>query len=122
MWGRDLSGSLQGAGGVGGLIARSDGATHFASFDGHGNVAGLVNGADGTSSAKYEYSPFGELIRSSGAAADKNQIGFSTKYADRETGWGYFGARYLADGRWTSRDPLGEGGGNNLSDSSGTIP
>src|SRR5205085_5914277 len=55
MWGLDLSGSLQGAGGVGGLLAISDSSTinsqastHFVSYDGNGNVSALVNGNDGT--------------------------------------------------------------------------
>jgi len=58
-WGLDLSGSLQGAGGVGGLLAVTDTAngTHFPAFDGNGNVMGLVNGANGTMSAQYEYGP-----------------------------------------------------------------
>jgi len=41
VWGTDLSGSLQGAGGVGGLLRVSDhiGAVHyFPTYDGNGNV------------------------------------------------------------------------------------
>jgi len=47
MWGSDLSGSLQGAGGVGGLLTVSPGATttHFVSYDGNGNVTGLTDGS-----------------------------------------------------------------------------
>jgi len=50
MWGLDLSGSPQGAGGVAGLLAIGDSAqgTHFAAFDGNGNVAALVKASDGT--------------------------------------------------------------------------
>jgi hypothetical protein len=42
LWGLDLAGSLQGAGGVGGLIAfasrQTPVTTHFAAYDGNGNV------------------------------------------------------------------------------------
>src|SRR5439155_10561123 len=42
LWGSDLSGSPQGSGGVGGLLAVTDSTlgTHFAAFDGNGNVSG----------------------------------------------------------------------------------
>ena len=41
LWGPDLSGSMQGAGGVGGLLSVSDenGTTHYATYDGNGNVS-----------------------------------------------------------------------------------
>jgi YD repeat-containing protein len=68
LWGSDLSGGLQGAGGVGGLIAMkpSGGAAHFAAYDGNGNVVALVDGSAGTASANYEYGVFGETIRATG--------------------------------------------------------
>ena len=52
-WGLDLSGSVQGAGGVGGLIAIRDttGGSQFAAFDGNGNVVGLTKAIDGSGSA-----------------------------------------------------------------------
>ena len=67
-WGLDLSGTEQGAGGVGGLLAIRDtqSGTHFAACDGNGNVAALVNANDGTVSATYEYGPFAEPIRVTG--------------------------------------------------------
>ena len=81
-WGLDLSGSLQGAGGVGGLVAvkTASNGTHFAAFDGNGNVAALVDGGNGTGSASYEYGPFGETIRATGPLALTNPFRFSTKY------------------------------------------
>ena len=61
VWGLDLSGSMQGAGGVGGLVSESyHGATvtnFFIAHDGNGNVSALVNVADGTTLANYEYGP-----------------------------------------------------------------
>jgi hypothetical protein len=73
--GPDLSGSMEGAGGIGGLLARSSGysssggtwSTHdFYHADGNGNITFLVNSAQ-TLAASYRYDPFGNLI-SSGAA------------------------------------------------------
>ncbi len=63
-WGTDLSGSIQGAGGVGGLIAVSVGGTmYFPAYDGNGNVVAYVSGGSGQVSAQHEYGPFGEVIR-----------------------------------------------------------
>jgi RHS repeat-associated protein len=123
LWGLDLSGSPQGAGGVGGLLAVSDQSTinsqpstHFVSYDGNGNVAALVSAADGTVSANYEYGPFGELIRASGPMAKANPLRFSTKWQDDETDLLYYGYRYYnaGTGRWISRDPIEEEGGLNI--------
>jgi len=119
-WGSDLSGSMQGAGGVGGLLEVSYYGTSttncFPAFDGNGNVAALVNAADGTMSANYEYGPFGEVIRSTGPMAKANPFRFSTKYNDDETDLVYYGYRYFmpSTGTWTSRDPEGEEGGLNI--------
>lgn len=116
IWGNDLSGTVQGAGGVGGLLVISCyGAAitnSFVAYDGNGNVAGLVNAADGSTIAIYEYGPFGEAIRASGPIAKANPIRFSTKYQD-ETELIYYGYRYYSTstGRWVNRDPVGEEGG-----------
>ncbi|MCP4491293.1 MAG: hypothetical protein GY820_28855, partial [Gammaproteobacteria bacterium] len=64
VWGLDLSQSLQGAGGIGGLIAALDkqtGIVYYYLYDANGNVGQLVNAADGTIAAHYEYDPFGNL-------------------------------------------------------------
>ncbi|MCX6921883.1 MAG: RHS repeat-associated core domain-containing protein [Verrucomicrobia bacterium] len=109
VWGLDLSGSPQGAGGVGGLLEINDAANgiQFAASDGNGNVAALVKGTDGTASAQYEYGPFGEVIRATGPMARANPLRFSTKYQDDETDLFYYGYRYYnaSTGRWLSRDP-----------------
>ena len=118
LWGSDLSGSAQGAGGVGGLLAINDSAqgVHFVAFDGNGNVAGLVKVSDGTVSANYEYGPFGEVLKSSGAMGKNNPVRFSTKYQDDETDLVYYGYRDYSPsmGRWVRRDPIEEGGGLSL--------
>ena len=47
--------------------------TYFFGYDGNGNVAALINAADGTEAARYEYGPFGELLRAMGALARLNR-------------------------------------------------
>jgi hypothetical protein len=70
LWGLDLSGSPQGAGGVGGLlkVAYSGAQTTncFVAFDGNGNMAGLADAGSGSVLAQYEYGPFGEVLRATG--------------------------------------------------------
>jgi RHS repeat-associated protein len=118
MWGTDLSGSMGGAGGVGGLLAVKDSANgvQFVAFDGNGNVASLSKALDGTVSANYEYDPFGQTIRASGAMSKTNPERFSTKYADDEADLVYYGYRYYEPntGRWLSRDPKQERAAANL--------
>ena len=44
VWGLDLSNTLQGAGGIGGLLASIEGtSTYYFLYDGNGNVGQLVN-------------------------------------------------------------------------------
>src|SRR5206468_2180104 len=120
-WGTDLSGTMQGAGGVGGLVSMTvylgtNAGTYFYCYDGNGNVAALVNATNGAVAAQYEYGPFGELIRATGPMAKANPFRFSTKYQDDESDFPYYGFRYYnpSSGRWLSRDPLAEKGGLNL--------
>lgn len=116
LWGSDLSGSLQGAGGVGGLLAvrpTSSGFSHFAGYDGNGNLTLLVDGNTGLASAAYEYGPFGEPLRVTGPLAAANPFAFSTKFTDRESGYLYYGYNYYSPslGRWLNRDRIEENGG-----------
>ena len=109
IWGLDLSGTPQGAGGVGGLLASLTGTTaQFAAFDGNGNVRALADGGTGAWSAQYEYGPFGELIRATGPQAKANPFRFSTKWHDDESDLLYYGYRYYqpGTGRWLGRDPI----------------
>jgi RHS repeat-associated protein len=118
MWGLDLSGTTQGAGGVGGLLAltATNAGTHFVSYDGDANVVALVSANTGTRTANYEYDPFGNILRITGAMALQNPFRFSTKYTDVESGFSYYGYRFYNPvlGRWVNRDPLGEKGGESL--------
>jgi RHS repeat-associated protein len=116
VWGTDLSRSRSGAGGVGGLLWVNNSQTtgglptgiQFVAYDGNGNVSGLTSATDGSNTARYEYGPFGEPLRTTGPLAAANPIRWSTKVTDDETGLVYYGFRYysLNMGRWQSRDPL----------------
>ena len=127
-WSLDLSGTLQGAGGVGGLVLtrhhssispqspQSSTASCFPAYDGNGNIVALFDTVSGKRVAEYDYGPFGEPLRATGAMAEGNPFRFSTHYTDNETGLVYAKRRYYttAGGRWLSRDPIGESGGENL--------
>jgi RHS repeat-associated protein len=120
-WGADLSGTLEGAGGIGGLVAiieeKPNGAkrTLLPVYDGLGNVTGVVDKADGRLIARYDYGPFGEPLMEIGEV-DACPFRYQTKWYDAESQQYYFGYRYYDPrvGRWLSRDPLGEQGGVNL--------
>ena len=63
VWGIDLSGSEQGAGGVGGLLSVTDGSgnTSYANYDGNGNITSYTN-ATGNVSYSCFYTPFGSPV------------------------------------------------------------
>jgi RHS repeat-associated protein len=127
-WGLDLSGSAQGAGGVGGLLAvnyqsDTEQKTYYAVSDHNGNVSRYVDQATGTVAATFDYDAFGNQTQASFSSDVSNPartaafaIRFSSKYQDAESGLYYYGYRYYdpQSGRWLSRDPIGEQGGLNL--------
>ncbi len=124
VWGLDLSQSMQGTGGIGGLVCRVSGtAVRHYTYDANGNVSQLVDEA-GAIVARYEYDPFGNEIRAEGDDAQNNPFRFSTKYLDAETGLYYYGFRYYVPeiGRWISRDPIEERGGINIFSQSDNNP
>jgi len=120
MWGLDLSGKMDQAGGIGGLLLAvfygTPATNCFVANDGNGNITALINTANQASFARYEYSPYGETIRATGAGAVINPFRWSTKFWDEESGLVYYGYRYYnpSQGRWWGRDPETESGGNNL--------
>jgi RHS repeat-associated protein len=128
--GRDLSGSLQGAGGVGGLLLAEEipvsgsgsPIAHYPGFDGNGNVV-LMTTASGAVEGQWRYGAFGRTVSSSAASGSygaRQPWRFSGKYLDGEvetrSGVAYYGFRHYFPelGRWPSRDPIGERGGVNL--------
>ena len=117
MWGNDLSGTPTKAGGVGGLLMASISSTNcFATYDGNGNITSLINAADKSLAARYEYNPYGNLLRETGSLARQNPFRFSTKVCDDETGLIYYNYRFYSPnlGKWISRDPSQENAGMNL--------
>lgn len=112
IWGLDLSGREQGAGGVGGLlvIKPASGNPVFVAYDGNGNVTGLVDATTGSTAGSFEYGPFGESIRLTPTSNNQSPFRFSTKYTDDESDFVYYGYRSFnpSTGRWLSRDPIGE--------------
>ncbi len=114
--GSDLSGTLEGAGGIGGLLARSHGyssgnwSTHnYYHADGNGNITYLVNASQALA-ASYRYDAYGNILSSSGSQASANTYRFSSKMVDALTGLYYYGYRWYAPNlqRWLNRDPLGD--------------
>jgi RHS repeat-associated protein len=115
-WALDVSGSLGGAGGVGGLVIVSINGTNALPFyNGNGDVMGLVT-TSGTIVAEYEYSPVGVLLKCSGPLAKANPFRFSTKPTDDETGLIIYPPRPYSPALqcFLARDPIGEEGGINL--------
>ncbi|MBV6501896.1 MAG: hypothetical protein CJBNEKGG_04437 [Prosthecobacter sp.] len=121
-WGPDLSGSLTGAGGVGGLLCLtrhergvSPADSYWATSDLNGNVIGL-SAVSTVRHALYEYNAFGSPVRVNEPEPELNPMRFSSKYTDVETNWLYYGYRYYSPetGRWLNRDPIEEEGGLNL--------
>jgi RHS repeat-associated protein len=122
VWGEDLSGSLQGAGGIGGLLRsvnttanrelRTENTFHY---DSNSNVI-LLTDTQGRESARYAYDAFGKTLTATGPAARINRYRFSTKPVEVESGLVYYGYRYYdpVTGRWPSRDPIEEKGGVNV--------
>ena len=117
LWGLDLSGTQQGAGGVGGLISTAAATTDsaiFISFDGNGNVTGELESDFGRTVTTASYDAFGNVATQTGESV--SSFTFSTKFLDSETDQPYYGFRYYSAfyGKWLSRDPIDEQGGLNL--------
>ena len=115
-WGKDLSGTLQGAGGVGGLLAvRTGEGSYYPAYDNNGNIVSYTDDS-GAVVAFYAYDTFGNILSASGPLASAFAHRFSTKPRDPETGFYYFGYRFYAPllGRWMNRDPIGELESDNL--------
>jgi RHS repeat-associated protein len=125
-WGLDVSGTLEGAGGVGGLLAIERNVnnnyswdTRYPHYDANGNIMALSN-SSGQISARYRYDAFGKTILSTDVDGTgwntKNIHGFSTKPTLGNHKLHYYGYRWYdaSNGRWINRDPIEEKGGLNL--------
>lgn len=118
--GPDLSGDLDQAGGIGGLLAMTlhtpdDPRHYYYHADGSGNVTALVDSRHNVV-ARYRYDPFGNLQGLAGPLAEANRIRFSSKEFHSPSGLSYFGFRFYDPNlqRWINQDPVEENGGLNL--------
>jgi RHS repeat-associated protein len=128
--GKDLSGRLEGAGGTGGLLARTaqsyvdaPSAGHsFYHADANGNITMLINSSQAIV-AKYLYDAFGNVLSASGLLANANLYRFSSKEAHLNSGLVYYLYRYYDPNlqRWPNRDPKDELGFEVLQDQSSII-
>ena len=116
VWGRDVSGTRDGAAGIGGLLyQKRDGAIYVPWYDAYGNILGYRD-AQGNVVASYSYDAFGNIINQSGTMADTFSFRFSTKYFDADCGLYYYGYRHYKPQimRWLTEDPAGLNGGMNM--------
>ncbi len=117
-WGLDLSSTVGGAGGIGGLMGMRDyigaGTNYHVRTDGKGNVTEIRRGSDALVVATYAYAPFGAVLSNSGSY--NQPFRFQTKLSHTRSGIGYWGYRWYdyKTGRWLGRDKIGETGGLNL--------
>jgi RHS repeat-associated protein len=114
--GKDLSGSAEGAGGIGGLLARTDLSTlssqpssAYYHSDANGNITCLINSSQ-VPVARYHYDPYGNLLSKTGPLADANVYRFSSKEWHEKSGLVYYLYRYYEPNlqRWLNRDPIVE--------------
>ena len=125
--GSDLSGSLEGAGGIGGLLGRSQAYQtgsgnwtnhNFYHADGNGNVTYMLNSAQ-SRVAEYGYDPYGNTISSARDAGQGERVSVLEQRGDMPTADSrlyYYGYRFYDPHlqRWPNRDPIEEQGGINL--------
>ncbi len=121
--GLDLSSTVDGAGGIGGLLSMtlniasgpSSSNSYYYHSDGDGNVTMLINPWQYIV-AKYLYDAFGNTLSAAGTMAQQNLYRFSSKEAHLNSGLVYYLYRYYDANlqRWLNRDPIQEAGGINL--------
>jgi len=115
--GIDFSGSMQGAGGIGGLLAMTEasGTSSYYHADGNGNITAMI-GAQENIVARREYDAFGRTINLTGSKAVINPFWFSSQLYDEATDFYYYKYRAYSPTlqRWLNRDPIKEWGGYNL--------
>lgn len=115
--GLDLSGSLQGAGGIGGLLAmtESSGANSYFHADALGNVTALMDAGENIV-ARRMFDAFGRTINLTGGKAGVNPFWHASQLHDEDLDlYSYLRRPYSPTlQRWPNHDPIGERGGINL--------
>ena len=105
-WGLDIDGTMQGAGGVGGLLAVArDGGMSLPAYDGNGNITEYVD-VLGVIGSHTDYSAFGRGLMRNGVQSHSH--GFSTKPWCRKSGLVEYQTRKYMPWhvRWTRRDDV----------------
>ena len=127
-YGTDLLGSVYGSAGTGGLRMMSINAEDLFVFNNQvGSVEALFGAETNTAAqarAEYVYSAYGEVMMKSGDLADKNNITYSTRYKEANTGLVSYTYRHYSPRlkKWLSKDPIAEQGGLNLYQMVGNAP
>jgi RHS repeat-associated protein len=114
--GLDVLQGLQRGGGIGGLLALTQGgASHYFFSDSNGNVTDLVKASDNSRTAHYEYDPFGQKLVTQGSLSNQ-PYQWASKPVELQSELIDFGFRFYSTrlARWTTRDPIEEAGGVNL--------
>lgn len=105
-WGLDIDGTMQGAGGVGGLLAVARGSdASLPLYDANGNITEYVDSLGGVESHT-DYSAFGRGLMRNGMKSYSH--GFSTKPWCRKSGLVVYQMRKYVpwQGRWITRDSI----------------
>jgi YD repeat-containing protein len=90
VWGLDWSGTLQGAGGVGGLLHVRDtlaAVNYRPAFDGSGNLAGLMETTAGSLAAAYEYDAYPADMGGSNLGFELSNIIWASPYHAVQVGF-----------------------------------
>ncbi len=110
------------SGKVGALLSVTDytggtPVTYTAVNDSSGNLAELLD-SSGNIAATFTYSAFGKPLTATGTAATVSDVTWQGLFFDRVTSMYDADLRWQSPwiGRWTTRDPLGEQGGDDLED------
>lgn len=90
-------------------------STRYVAHDLLKSVSALFD-SSGIRQAKFEYTPYGETLGSEGTETATMPFLYSCEYHDEDLGLIYYNYRHYNPqaGRWISRDPIGEEGGENL--------
>ena len=82
LWGEDVSGSMNRAGGVDALLTvTNDSENYYPSYDGNSNIVNYMDETQ-TRVAKFEYTPSSPIKSENGSMSDELHYCFNTKYFD----------------------------------------
>jgi RHS repeat-associated protein len=111
LWGLENEGvlSLKGESGSMLAIARNGSSNCLVCcHDPCGSIAQLVVAETGEIVARYEYDPYGNILRMDGIESEANRFRYAGKEFEPSCGLVYYGLRYYVPslGKWLTREPL----------------